>query len=48
VLKPGEVCELKVILDPKGKAGNLVQAVQLKTIESNLKEKLVITAEINP
>jgi len=48
VLKPGEVCELKVILDPKGKTGNLVQAVQLKTIESNLKEKLVITAEINP
>lgn len=47
-LKPGEICDLKVILNPVGKSGNIVQAIYLKTIESNLKEKLVITAEINP
>lgn len=47
-LQPGEVAKVTVVLKPKGKVGNIVQYVRLKTIESNLEETLVITAEINP
>ncbi len=46
-LQPGEVCELEVLLDTKDLSGNVVQAIQLRTIESSLKEKIVVTAEIS-
>lgn len=47
VLKPGEVCELTVYLDTKNLSGNIVEAIELRTIESSLKEKIVVTAEIS-
>jgi hypothetical protein len=47
-LKPGESTDIEVTLATSGLNGNTVQAIFLKTIESNLKEKIVITAEINP
>lgn len=48
MLKPNETAEVTIILDTKNFSGNVVQAVNLTTIESNLKEKIVITAEIMP
>lgn len=47
-LKPKEIADVEILLNTTALTGNTVQAVYLKTIESNLKEKIVITAEITP
>lgn len=46
-LQPNEIAEIKVTLSPHGKTGDLVLPIILKTLESNLGEQIVITAEVN-
>lgn len=47
-LAPGESTEVKVLFNPKGYTGNVVHAIYLRTLESAIKLKLVITAEVLP
>jgi len=45
-LQPGETADVTVGFDPEKKHGNVVETIQLHTIESNLPEEIVITAEV--
>lgn len=45
-LAPGETTEVKIAFDPKGYTGNVVKSVYLKTKESPITLRLVVTAEI--
>lgn len=45
-LAPGETTEVKITFDPKGYTGNVVKSVTLKTKESVIPLRLVVTAEI--
>jgi hypothetical protein len=45
-LEPGESTTVTITLDPKGYAGNTVKSVYLKAKNSDLKLRLVVTAEI--
>lgn len=45
-LAPGESTEVKVSFDPKGYTGNIVKSIYLKTNESRISMRLVVTAEI--
>jgi len=45
-LAPGELTEVKVTFDPAGYKGNVVKSVTLKTKESKLPLRLVLTAEV--
>lgn len=45
-LAPGETAEVTVTFDPTGYLGNVVKSITLKTKESNLTTRLVLTAEI--
>lgn len=47
-LKPGETADVEIILKTINLNGNTVQPIYLRTIESNLKEKIVVTAEVTP
>lgn len=45
-LAPGESMDVKISFDPRGYTGNVVKSVYLKTKESPIKLRLVVTAEI--
>jgi hypothetical protein len=45
-LNPGETTDVKVSFDPKGYSGKVVKSIYLRTQESILKTRLVLTAEI--
>lgn len=47
-LAPGETTEVKISFDPTGYTGNVVKSVYLKTKESAIQLRLVVTAEILP
>lgn len=48
LLQAGEKAKITVILDTKNLTGNVVETIGLRTIESSLEEKIVVTAEIIP